>query len=234
MKLLTDIIIAIDGYSSCGKSTLAKNLARCLQYRHIDTGAMYRAVTFWSLQQGFIHNKDIQIQQIIESLNKLTIEFQYNATEQVNELWLNGQLIEDEIRTPIVSEYASQISQIPEVRQKMVQLQKQMGNNKRIVMDGRDIGTVVFPEAELKIFMTADPNIRATRRLTELQEKGIDISFDEVLKNIEERDYMDTHREISPLRKADDALVLDNSYMSKTEQLEWILKRIKERFPYED
>lgn len=234
MNLRVDIIIAIDGYSSCGKSTLAKNLARCLRYRHIDTGAMYRAVTFWSLQQGYIHDKEIQIRQIIESLNKLTIEFQYNATEQVNELWLNGQRIEDEIRTPIVSEYASQISQIPEVRQKMVQLQKLMGKNKRIVMDGRDIGTVVFPEAELKIFMTADPNIRAKRRLTELQEKGIDITFDEVLKNIEERDYMDTHREISPLRKADDALVLDNSYMSKTEQLEWILERIKERFPYED
>lgn len=234
MRLLTDIIVAIDGYSSCGKSTLAKNLAHCLQYRHIDTGAMYRAVTYWCLQNHFIKNNHIHTNAIVKRLNDIYIEFRFNASSQLNELWLNGKYLENEIRTPIVSAYASQISQIPEVRQKMVELQKEMGKDKRIVMDGRDIGTVVFPEAELKIFMTADPNIRAKRRLIELQEKGIDVTFDEVLKNIEERDYLDTHRKISPLQKASDALVLDNSYMSKTEQLNWILKQIKERFPYED
>ncbi|MCX7861470.1 MAG: (d)CMP kinase [Bacteroidales bacterium] len=235
MKLLHDIIIAIDGYSSCGKSTLAKNLARILLYRHIDTGAMYRAITYWALKNNFIDIKtsSINTKTIIDSLSQVMIEFRYNNKTLSNELWLNETFIEEEIRTPIVSEYTSQISQIPEVRQKMVQLQQQMGQNKRIVMDGRDIGTVVFPNAELKIFMTADPYIRAQRRYDELITKGIRISLEEVLNNIKERDYLDTHRNISPLRKASDAIVLDNSHLTKEEQLEWVIERIKERFPYE-
>lgn len=234
MRLLKDIIIAIDGYSSCGKSTLAKNIARCLGYRHIDTGAMYRAVTLWSIENGFIQSEQIDKEALVESLNSINIEFKYNAANSENELWLNGRVVEEEIRKPFVSDYASIISQIYEVRQAMVELQKKMGEEKRIVMDGRDIGTVVFPQAELKIFMTADINIRTQRRLKELKEKGIEITFEQVLKNVSERDYLDTHREISPLKKADDAIVLDNSFMTKEEQQEWVFQLIKSMFPYED
>ncbi len=234
MRILKDIIIAIDGYSSCGKSTIAKNLARYLGYRHIDTGAMYRAVTLWSIENNYISDKQINKEQLIESLDKINIEFKYNPLTFSNELWLNNRLVEEEIRKPIVSDYASLVSQIFEVRQTMVKLQKKMGEKKRIVMDGRDIGTVVFPEAELKIFMTADINIRAKRRLNELKEKGIEISFEDVLKNINERDYTDTHRDVSPLKKADDAIVLDNSFLTKEEQLEWVLQLIKSKFPYEN
>ncbi len=234
MKLLKDIIIAIDGYSSCGKSTLAKNLARILGYRHIDTGAMYRAVTLWSIENNYISFKQINKKELINSLEKINIEFKYNPLNCSNELWLNNRLVEDDIRKPIVSEYASLVSQFSEVRQAMVSIQKMMGKEKRIVMDGRDIGTVVFPDADLKIFMTADPKVRAQRRLIELKEKGIEINYDEVLRNIIERDNLDSNREISPLKKADDAILFDNSFMSKEDQLIWIIGQIKSRFLYED
>jgi len=233
IKLLNDIIIAIDGYSSCGKSTLAKNIAKQLNYIHIDTGAMYRAITFWALENGYISSNKINEKELISSLNKIKIEFKYNENTQTNELWLNERYLEEEIRKPIISEYASLISQIKEVRKKMVELQQEMGKTKKIVMDGRDIGTVVFPNAELKIFMVADTNIRAKRRYLELKEKGINITLEEVIKNLQERDFLDTHREISPLKKADDAYVLDNSFMSKEEQLQWAIDLIKSKFTYE-
>jgi len=234
MRLLKDIIIAIDGYSSCGKSTLARNLAKYIGYRHIDTGAMYRAVTLFCLENNLIENNKVKTEILLSSLNQLIIDFKYNPYDDVNEIYLNGRLIESQIRQPIVSEYASIVSKIPEVRTTMVQLQQKMGEQKRIVMDGRDIGTVVFPHADIKFFMTAKPEIRAQRRYQELLAKGEHISLEEVTKNIEERDYLDTHRAISPLKQAPDAIVIDNSYMSKEEQFQKIIQLIKDKFPYED
>jgi len=234
MLLLKYIIIAIDGYSSCCKSTLARNLAKYIGYRHIDTGAMYRAVTLFCLENNLIENNKVKTEILLSSLNQLIIDFKYNPYDDVNEIYLNGRLIESQIRQPIVSEYASIVSKIPEVRTTMVQLQQKMGEQKRIVMDGRDIGTVVFPHADIKFFMTAKPEIRAQRRYQELLAKGEHISLEEVTKNIEERDYLDTHRTISPLKQAPDAIVIDNSYMSKEEQFQKIIQLIKDKFPYED
>lgn len=234
MRLLKDIIIAIDGYSSCGKSTLARSIAKHIGYRHIDTGAMYRAVTLYCITNGFISNNDINTDKLITCLPSLEIDFKYNSQNGLNEIYLNHERVESLIREPRVSDLASIVSKIPQVRQALVIMQHNMGKQKRIVMDGRDIGTVVFPDADLKIFMTADTQIRAQRRYKELIEKGTPINLDEVLKNIEERDFIDTHREISPLKKANDAIVLDNSNMSKDEQFSWVLEQLKERFPYED
>ncbi|NSW44810.1 MAG: (d)CMP kinase [Bacteroidales bacterium] len=234
MRLLKDIIIAIDGYSSCGKSTLARNLAKYLGYRHIDTGAMYRAVTLFCLENNLIENNKVKTEILLPSLNQLIIDFKYNANDNVNEIYLNNQLVESQIRQPIVSEYASIVSKIPEVRTLMVQLQQKMGEQKRIVMDGRDIGTVVFPHADIKFFMTALPEIRAQRRYQELISNGEHISLEEVTKNIEERDFLDTNRAISPLKQAPDAIVIDNSYLTKEEQFQKIIQIIKDKFPYED
>jgi CMP/dCMP kinase len=215
------IVIAIDGYSSCGKSTLAKSLAQKLGYIYIDSGAMYRAITLFALRNNFLSGRIPDKKAIIESIAAIDITFEFNSATGMNTTFMNGENIEEEIRKPEVSENVSPVSVISEVRQEMVSLQQQMGRNKGIVMDGRDIGTVVFPDAELKIFMTADPAIRAKRRHLELTGKGLDISMEEVAKNIETRDHIDQTREASPLRKAGDAIILDNSNLTTDQQLEW-------------
>jgi cytidylate kinase len=221
------IIIAIDGFSSTGKSTLAKELAKHLGYVYVDTGAMYRAVAFFAMQNGYIGKEFFDIQSLINSLPFIKLVFKFNPDLGFAEMYLNDVNVEKEIRTIEVSNYVSKVAEIPEVRSKLVEQQQEMGKSKGIVMDGRDIGTVVFPDAELKIFMNASANTRAERRFKELKEKGDDVSFDEVLKNIEERDYIDTHRDDSPLVKAKDALEFDNSNISKQEQFEKVLKLVK-------
>ena len=221
------IIIAIDGFSSTGKSTLAKELAKHLGYVYVDTGAMYRAVALFAMQNGYIGEAFFDKQSLINSLPYIKLVFKFNPDLGFAEMYLNDVNVEKEIRTIEVSNYVSKVAEIPEVRSKLVEQQQEMGKSKGIVMDGRDIGTVVFPEAELKIFMNASAHTRAERRFKELQEKGDKVSFEEVLKNIEERDYIDTHRDDSPLTKAKDALEFDNSNISKQEQFEKVLKLIK-------
>ena len=221
------IIIAIDGFSSTGKSTLAKELAKHLGYVYVDTGAMYRAVALFAMQNGYIGEAFFDKQSLINSLPYIKLVFKFNPDLGFAEMYLNDVNVEKEIRTIEVSNYVSKVAEIPEVRSKLVEQQQEMGKSKGIVMDGRDIGTVVFPEAELKIFMNASAHTRAERRFKELQEKGDKVSFEEVLKNIEERDYIDTHRDDSPLIKAKDALEFDNSNISKQEQFQKVLKLIK-------
>ncbi len=216
------ITIAIDGFSSTGKSTIAKQLAKQLGYVYVDTGAMYRAVTLYSLNKGYVGVKETNIKAIVKSLPEINMEFKFSKEAGFAEMYLNGENIEKEIRTLRVSNFVSQVSVIPEVRHKLVQLQKEMGKNKGIVMDGRDIGTVVFPEAELKLFMTASAEQRAMRRYKELLAKGENVTYDQVLKNIQNRDYIDSHRKTSPLKKAEDAIEFDNSDMSLTEQFDRI------------
>lgn len=219
------IVIAVDGFSSCGKSTLAKALACKLQYIYIDSGAMYRAVTLYALRNGMIENGTPDKKTLIANLDKIKISFRLNPGKGENLTFLNDENIENEIREPLVSDNVSQVSAIGEVRREMVKQQQEMGKNRGIVMDGRDIGTVVFPDAELKIFMTADPEIRAHRRYKEIISKWIDVSFEEVQQNIASRDYLDQNREESPLKKADDAIVLDNSYMTPQQQLDWAVEQ---------
>lgn len=221
------IIIAIDGFSSTGKSTLAKELAKHLGYVYVDTGAMYRAVALFAMQNGYIGEAFFDKESLINSLPYIKLVFKFNPDLGFAEMYLNDVNVEKEIRTIEVSNYVSKVAEIPEVRSKLVEQQQEMGKSKGIVMDGRDIGTVVFPEAELKIFMNASAQTRAERRFKELQEKGDKVSFEEVLKNIEERDYIDTHRDDSPLIKAKDALEFDNSNISKQEQFQKVLKLIK-------
>lgn len=216
------ITIAIDGYSSTGKSTLAKQLAKALGYVYVDTGAMYRAVTLFALQNNFIGTGGDNSAALIRLLPKINLKFKYNEALGYSEMYLNNENVEREIRSMEVSKYVSKIAEISQVRYKLVDMQKKMGKNKGIVMDGRDIGTVVFPEAELKIFMTASPEIRASRRYKELLEKGEDIQYSEVLRNVQERDYIDSHREHAPLIKAEDAIEFDNSDMGLSEQFERI------------
>ena len=224
-----NITIAIDGHSSCGKSTLAKSLARELEYIYIDSGAMYRAVTLFALRNGLIVNREIlNKEELIERIEEVKITFEWDSKTEKNITFLNEENIEDEIRRTEVSNNVSPISTIPEVRKEMVKQQRENGKDKGIVMDGRDIGTVVFPDAELKIFMTASPEIRAKRRYVELKEKGVEVDFDEILANVEERDNIDSTREASPLKKADDALVLDNSNLNREEQLQWALQKANE------
>ena len=215
------IIVAIDGYSSTGKSSFAKQIARMLGYIYVDTGAMYRAVTLYCINNNFINKNKLDVDKIIENLSNINIKFIFNSKTEKSETFLNDKNVENEIRDIEVSNNVSAISTIPEVRSQMVALQQKMGKDKGIVMDGRDIGTVVFPCAELKIFMTAKPEIRAMRRYNELQENGSNVTFEEIEKNIIERDYIDTHRETSPLKKADDAIVLDNSNISIDVQMQW-------------
>jgi cytidylate kinase len=222
------IIIAIDGHSSCGKSTVAKEIARKLNYIFIDSGAMYRAVTLYCLRNNLIENGKVNIPELKANLDKIKVSFRLNPETQHNDIWLNGENVEQEIRLLTVSQNVSPVAAVAEVRHLLVALQQEMGRTKGIVMDGRDIGTVVFPEAELKIFMTAQPDVRAKRRFDELTAKGENVSFEEIKTNIIERDRYDESRAESPLRKADDAIVLDNSYMTRKEQLEWILSRISE------
>ncbi len=222
------IIIAIDGHSSCGKSTMAKALAKELGYVYIDSGAMYRVVTLVALRNGWIENKVPNKEKILEGLKDIRITFKWDEEKGMNTTFLNGENVEDEIRQLEVSENVSPISTIAEVREEMVHQQRENGRNKGIVMDGRDIGTVVFPDAELKIFMTASSEIRAQRRYLELTEKGQEVNFEEILANVEGRDKIDSTRAVSPLKKADDAVVLDNSHLSRKEQLEWTINKVKE------
>jgi len=222
------IVIAIDGHSSCGKSTVAKEVARMLNYIYIDTGAMYRAVTLYCLRNNLISNGIVDITQLRKQLGKINVIFGYNQTTDHNDIWLNGENVEEEIRQLPVSQNVSQVAAVAEVRKLLVTLQQEMGKSKGIVMDGRDIGTVVFPDAELKIFMTASADVRAKRRYDELIAKNEQVSYEEIMANITNRDRYDETREESPLRKADDALVLDNSYMSREEQLQWVLDKVNE------
>jgi CMP/dCMP kinase len=222
------IIIAIDGHSSCGKSTMAKSLAQELGYIYIDSGAMYRVVTLYALRNGMINKGVPDTSKIISELKNIKITFKWDELLGKNTTFLNGENVEEEIRRLEVSENVSPISTIAEVRHEMVKQQRENGTNKGIVMDGRDIGTVVFPDAELKIFMTASPEIRAQRRYLELKEKGQEVDFNSILQNVEGRDEIDSNREVSPLKRADDALILDNSYLSREEQLKWTLDKVTE------
>jgi CMP/dCMP kinase len=221
------LIIAIDGYSSCGKSTFAKSIAKMLNYIYIDSGAMYRAVTLHCMRMKLIRGDQIDMEGIRAELSLIKIDFSFNTETLQYETYLNGENVEREIRSIDVASNVSAISMIPEVRERMVELQQQMGADKGIVMDGRDIGTVVFPGAEIKIFMTASVDIRARRRYDELKAKGIVIDIEEVRRNIVARDIADENRDISPLRRAEDAIVLDNSRMSVEEQMTWFRKIIE-------
>lgn len=222
------ITIAIDGFSSTGKSTLAKQLAKHLGYVFVDTGAMYRAVTLFALQNNCVENGILNAQKLIENLLNISLQFQFNETLGYSEMFLNDKNVETEIRTLEVSNYVSKVAEISQVRAKLVEQQQEMGKNKGIVMDGRDIGTVVFPDAELKIFMTASPEIRAQRRFEELSSKDETIDFEEVYKNVQERDYIDTHRKDSPLKMAEDAIEIDNSYITREDQFKLVLEMVDE------
>ncbi|MFO8000790.1 MAG: (d)CMP kinase [Marinilabilia sp.] len=226
-KDIHSAIIAIDGHSSCGKSTVARDLARDLGIAYIDTGAMYRAVTLFALQNHLIRKGEIDEEGLKQALDHVDIRFHPNPETGSNDTYLDGRNVEKEIRRLDVSNHVSQISSLGFVRKKLVDLQRQMGEKGGVVLDGRDIGTVVFPHADLKIFMTAAPEIRAQRRYDEMKQKGEDPSFDEVLENIKERDRIDSTRNESPLRQAPDAVVLDNSHLTREEQLEWIKERLK-------
>lgn len=215
------IIIALDGHSSCGKSTFAKAIAARLGYIFIDTGAMYRAVALYAMEHGAIESGIVDEDKIVAMLGEINIDFRFNPQRGASDIYVNGDLVEGKIRTIEVSNCVSAVSSISEVRQKLVKMQQQMGERKGVVMDGRDIGTVVFPDAELKIYMTADARVRAERRYKELTAKGDNVSFDEIYENVVSRDKADMNRAISPLRKADDAIVLDNSTMSVEEQMAW-------------
>ena len=223
------IIIAIDGYSSCGKSTLAKALARNLSYVFIDSGSMYRAVTWYLLNNDITPEavRAMTPEQLAELLDQIHISFSVNPDTGLSEVFLNGQNVESLIRTLQVSDQVSAVSAVPEIRHRMVALQKSYGRDKGIVMDGRDIGTTVFPDAELKLFMTANKQVRARRRFEELTAKGYTVTMDEVYRNIEERDHADTHRQESPLRQAEDAIVLDNSELNEQQQLEFALEQLR-------
>lgn len=220
------ITIAIDGFSSCGKSTMAKDLARKIGYVYVDTGAMYRSVTLFAMRNNlFNEDGSVKTTELEKMMNNIQISFVFNNETGRPDTYLNGELVEKDIRTLDVSSHVSNIAAIPFVRKAMVAQQQRMGKDKGLVMDGRDIGTTVFPEAELKIFVTASSKVRAQRRFDELKEKGMPADFNDILKNVEERDYIDSHREVSPLRKAEDAIELDNSNMTIAEQSEWLMQK---------
>lgn len=220
------ITIAIDGFSSTGKSTIAKQIAKALSYIYVDTGAMYRAVTLYALQKEYITEDAFHVNALVEDLDNITLGFTYNETLGFAEMYLNEVNVEKEIRTMHVSNFVSKIAAVPEVRYQLVKQQQLLGKEKGIVMDGRDIGTVVFPDAEVKLFMTASPEKRAMRRYKELLDKGEEVVYDEVLRNVQNRDYIDSHREDSPLTKAEDAIEFDNSDMGLEEQFERIISYI--------
>ena len=219
------IVIAIDGFSSCGKSTFAKAIAARLGYIFIDTGAMYRAVTLYSLEHGAVVDGEVLQDKVVALLPQIEISFRFNAERGASDIYVNGVEVEQKIRSIEVSNLVSKISSIAQVREKLVAMQQRMGQERGVVMDGRDIGTVVFPDAELKIYMTADPAVRAQRRYDELTAKGDDVTLVEILENVISRDHADMNREISPLRQAEDAIVLDNSHMSVEEQMAWFMER---------
>ena len=222
------ITIAIDGHSSCGKSTMAKDLAREVGYVYVDTGAMYRSVTLYALRNGLFTADGIDEAGLRQQLPDIHISFQFNAKTGRPDTYLNGELVEQDIRTMEVSSHVSPIATLGFVREAMVAQQQEMGRGGGVVMDGRDIGTVVFPNAELKIFVTASAEVRAQRRYDELQAKGMPADYADILKNVQERDYIDSHREVSPLRKADDAIELDNSHLTIAEQKQWLMDRFNE------
>ena len=224
------ITIAIDGHSSCGKSTMAKDLARRVGYIYVDTGAMYRSVTLYALRNGlFNEDGSIKTDELEQQMPQIHISFQLNPETGRPDTYLNGECVEQTIRSLEVSNHVSPIAALPFVRTAMVAQQQEMGQDGGIVMDGRDIGTVVFPQAELKVFVTASAEVRAQRRYDELQQKGMPADYDDILRKVQERDYIDSHREVSPLRQADDALLLDNSHMTIPEQNEWLMARFQER-----
>lgn len=222
------ITIAIDGHSSCGKSTMAKELARQLGYVYVDTGAMYRTVTLFAMRHNlFLADGEVDTDALHKCMPEIEVSFRFNEETGRPDAYLNGECVEKVIRSIEVSNHVSKVAAIPFVREAMVDQQRRMGAEKGIVMDGRDIGTTVFPDAELKIFVTASSKVRAQRRYDELKEKGMPADFDEILKNVEERDYIDSHREVSPLRQAPDALLLDNSEMTIPEQNAWLMDKVK-------
>lgn len=226
--MLKKITIAIDGYSSTGKSTIAKQLANILGYVYVDTGAMYRATTLYALNHGFIAEDYFNVNDFVLELHKISISFQFNPELGFAEVYLNGENVEKAIRTMHVSSFVSKIAAVPEVRYRLVKQQQLIGESSGIVMDGRDIGTVVFPNAELKLFMTATDKVRAQRRYDELIAKGDDVSFEEVLHNVRERDYVDSHRENSPLLKASDAIEIDNSELTIDNQFQKIMQLVEQ------
>ena len=224
---MKNIIIAIDGFSSTGKSTIAKQLAKALGNVYVDTGAMYRAVTLFAIQNNYISEDSFRVNDLISQLKNINLSFQFNETLGFSEMYLNGKNVEKEIRTMEVSNFVSAVSTVSEVRNQLVKQQQELGNSSGIVMDGRDIGTVVFPNAELKIFMTASAEIRAQRRYNELIERKENVNYQEVLKNVNKRDYIDSHRKSSPLIKAKDALEINNSNLSLEEQFTKIMNLVK-------
>ena len=226
---MNKITIAIDGYSSCGKSTLAKTLAKSIDYSYVDTGAMYRCVTLYALENGIIKNDQVNKESLVGQLDDISISFQHSEQLKESDAYLNGVNVEETIRGMDISNHVSQISIIKEVREKMVAMQQKMGKETGVIMEGRDIGTVVFPDAELKVFMTASIEVRVKRRYDEMQAKGLHVSVDDVKENVLSRDYEDTHRKHSPLVQADDAVVLDNSDLSEEDQLNFMLKLVEER-----
>ncbi|MBK7964342.1 MAG: (d)CMP kinase [Bacteroidetes bacterium] len=225
------LIIAIDGYSSCGKSTVAKGLARKLGIHYIDSGAMYRAVTLYFLENNIPIPGPEELQDSVydfsDALSKINITFQFNPISDFSEVYLNGRNVENEIRTMEINEQVSHVSAIKSVREHLVKLQRSAGKEGGLVMDGRDIGTTVFPNADLKIFMKADPMVRSERRFKELKAKGVDVLLEDVIQNVVGRDYEDSHREVSPLRKAEDAIILDNTYLTHEEQVEFVMEAVR-------
>jgi cytidylate kinase len=226
---MQQLTIAIDGFSSTGKSTLAKQLAKQYGYVYVDTGAMYRAVTLFAMQKGYVSPAHVDADSLVNALDQIELHFEFNPNLGFAEMYLNGVCVEQEIRSMAVSNLVSKIAEISAVRSLLVKQQQAMGLNKGIVMDGRDIGTVVFPDADLKLFMTASAETRAQRRYDELLAKGDSVSFDEILQNVQERDYIDTHREDSPLVIAEDAIEIDNSYLTREEQLAVVIELITEK-----
>ena len=224
------ITIAIDGHSSCGKSTMAKALAKKVGYIYVDTGAMYRAVTLYCMRNELFNaDGEVKIDKLSKVMPDIKVTFKFNAESGRPDTYLNGERVEDVIRSIEVSNHVSKVAAIPFVREALVDPQREMGKEKGVVMDGRDIGTTVFPDAELKIFVTASAEVRAQRRYEELQAKGMPADYDEILRNVQERDYIDSHREVSPLRQADDALLLDNSNMTIEQQDEWLMEQFNAR-----
>ncbi|MBR5830344.1 MAG: (d)CMP kinase [Tidjanibacter sp.] len=223
------IVIAVDGFSSCGKSTFAKMVAAHLGYIFIDTGAMYRAVTLWAIENGCVERGILNEERLVANLDNIRIDFRFNPDRGASDIYVDGEWVEGKIRTITVSNLVSAVSAIGEVRARLVAMQQEMGRDKGVVMDGRDIGTVVFPHAELKIFMTADPEVRAERRYQELLAKGEEVSREEIVENIRQRDHLDQTRAVSPLRKADDAIVLDNGGMTLEEEMVWFNEVFRQR-----
>jgi cytidylate kinase len=229
-KSKQDLVIAIDGHSSGGKSSYAKLIAKELGITYVDSGAMYRAVTLYAMENKLIKEGIIDEKELVRQLDGISIDIIYNTGKARHETWMNGKNIEDDIRTVAVSGYVSPVSKIREVREKLVDLQREMASDKGVVMDGRDIGTVVFPDADIKIYLTAKPEIRALRRYDELKEKGMGAAYKEILDNIMDRDHQDSTRDISPLKKAEDAVELDNSSMTQKEQMIWFMDLLEKKF----